>query len=298
MATAAQDGAAVWAPNGDQLFRIAGQATCVQFLREDPRVLLAGFADGNLTLRNLDGTVDGIVSPFSAPVVGFTELASHSLVVASSEGHLSLVILKSVNDVRYEVYSLGKVQPLTCCKGNPLDTEYTFLCGTKDGQVHTQTRRVDASGATSGSNTEFVLMDSFDILKEPHRGKGENDQKLSNKLYSSLSVNNVDAAFSTTNSQELVCVVNTLRYAFVRNYISKTVTKRIPLTVFPLSVSFGGIWIGVGSNNGIANLINTQDSSIQPIYTHKNNTTKVFFQNNTNLAYVGSANHLFIHSIM
>lgn len=63
------------------------------------------------------------MSPFSAPVVGFTELASHSLVVASSEGHLSLVILKSVNDVRYEVYSLGKVQPLTCCKGNPLDTE-------------------------------------------------------------------------------------------------------------------------------------------------------------------------------
>jgi hypothetical protein len=100
MATAASDGAAVWAPNGDQLFRIAGQANCVQFLREDRRVLVAGFADGNLTLRNLDGSVDGIVSPFNAPVVGFTELASNSLVVASSEGHLSLVILKNISLVR------------------------------------------------------------------------------------------------------------------------------------------------------------------------------------------------------
>jgi hypothetical protein len=127
-------------------------------------------------------------------------------------------------------------------------------------------------------------MDSFDILKEPHRGKGENDHKLSSKLYTSLSVNNVDASFSSTNSQELVCVVNTLRYAFVRNYITKTVTKRIPLSVFPLSVNFGGLWIGVGSDNGVAILINTQDSSIQPIQTNKNNTTKVFFQNNANLA--------------
>lgn len=100
MATAAKDGAAVWAPNGDQLFRIGGEASCVLFLRDDSRVLVAGFADGNLTLRNLNGTVDGIVSPFAAAVVGLAELASNSLVVASAEGHLALVILKSTEPVR------------------------------------------------------------------------------------------------------------------------------------------------------------------------------------------------------
>lgn len=104
MATAGSDGSAVWAPNGDQLFRIEGDATCVHFLRSDGRVLVAGFSDGTLAFRNLDGSVDGIVSPFgSSPVVGMAEVATGSLVVASQEGSISMLVLTKMSPVSYEV---------------------------------------------------------------------------------------------------------------------------------------------------------------------------------------------------
>merc|ERR1711964_965404 len=91
------------------------------------------------------------------------------------------------------------------------------------------------------------------------------------------------ARFSPVRKDEMLCAVKTLQYVFVRNFVRKTMVKRIPLMHFPccLDISADAKWLAVGTSDRLVELVSTTDQTAADYSGHGDSVSYVKFDADT-----------------
>ena len=227
--------------------------------------LLGGFDDGSLRAFELSGKCVGVAQVSNAVATSVMVCDEDSLVVGTSTGMMVLVMVEKWNPFTVKLLDFGRAGAYVTAL-DKTQNRY-LLAATTEGKVSIWQKKLTGESLLHSKmfkDSEFILADIYNVI----------DPEKQTLFFAHGESLEAKARFYSDGKTVLI-VVKSIQYLLFRDFSSHTITRRVSLNAYPMSLGVLGTRIGVGLSD--RRVLVYHEGQIQEYDAHSDSVSALIF---------------------